>query len=283
MPQSENTQRRAIEYNLIWMERTFKERSTTERLLAPELENGVLTQHDYDLAVTFLPGLHRHYNTFGTVIGAGASYAAQRAQPIPRATGRAAGIVFFGALTGRAIGSALAVYSHYRFIDQIRDPEGFTKAMENIQQRIGPSGPGILGSSQPVILKRSTEFESATSSSSASPDFPPVPDGFSQPQPVSDLVATTQNLSTSPSQPPQPPRETTWDRIRKANGNGVNQSSWDSIRQNHEKAQMQRRSPTQTQPDPFSDGSARYRDGFDRRDEQAKFDAMLEKERGFRG
>ena len=56
------TDRKAIEYNLIWMERTFKERSTTERLLAPELENGILSQHDYDLAVNFLPGLHRHYN-----------------------------------------------------------------------------------------------------------------------------------------------------------------------------------------------------------------------------
>jgi hypothetical protein len=57
-----NPDRKAIEYNLIWMERTFKERRTTERLLAPELENGILTQHDYDLAVNFLPGLHRHYN-----------------------------------------------------------------------------------------------------------------------------------------------------------------------------------------------------------------------------
>lgn len=54
--------RKSLEYNLIWMERTFKERSVTESLLAPERENGLLNHHDYELALAFLPGIHRHYN-----------------------------------------------------------------------------------------------------------------------------------------------------------------------------------------------------------------------------
>jgi hypothetical protein len=57
-----NEHRKAIEANLFWMERTFKERATTESLLSPERENGLLTSHDYDAAVNFLPGAHRHYN-----------------------------------------------------------------------------------------------------------------------------------------------------------------------------------------------------------------------------
>lgn len=268
-----NDDRKTIEYNLIWMERTFKERSSTECLLAPELENGVLTQHDYDLAVNFLPGMHRHYNTFGTLVGGGASYAAQRTQPKWTA-GRTASFVFLGALTGRAIGSALAVYSHYKFIDQLKEPTGFSKAMENIQQRMGPGGP-IRGT--PIILKR------PDSASTSGLDYPPIPDGFSQPQPNFDSGEATPVAAIPPSsQQPQQPQETTWDRIRKANGNGANQSSWDTIRQSHEKAQMQRRPDSNPQPVSPTD-DARYRGGIDRLDEQAKFDALLEKERNFRG
>ncbi|TEB39285.1 hypothetical protein FA13DRAFT_1725271 [Coprinellus micaceus] len=264
-----NPDRKAIEYNLIWMERTFKERRTTERLLAPELENGILTQHDYDLAVNFLPGLHRHYNSLGTVLGAGAAYGAKRTQP-KWTTGRTASFVFLGALTGRAIGSALAVYAHYRFIDQIREPEGFSKAMDNIQQRMGT--PRVGGA--PIIIKRPNNDTSSSSSS----EFPPMPDGFSQPQPVTDRLETAPVPPMSTSPPSQHLQETTWDRIRKANGNGASQSSWDTIRQNHEKAQIQRRPPSQTHP--LSD-DPRY--PANRLDEQATFDAMLEKERNFKG
>jgi hypothetical protein len=47
---------------LTWLESTFNTRSRTEQLLRPELENGVITQHDFDTAVDFFPGVQRYYS-----------------------------------------------------------------------------------------------------------------------------------------------------------------------------------------------------------------------------
>jgi len=46
---------------LIWLESTFNTRSRTEQLLRPELENGLITQHDFDAAVDFYPSAQRYY------------------------------------------------------------------------------------------------------------------------------------------------------------------------------------------------------------------------------
>ena len=45
-----------------WLESTFNTRSRTEQLLRPELENGLITQHDFDAAVDFFPGAQRYYS-----------------------------------------------------------------------------------------------------------------------------------------------------------------------------------------------------------------------------
>ena len=44
-----------------WLDNTFKSRARTEELLRPELESGIITEHDYNLAAQFLPGNHRYY------------------------------------------------------------------------------------------------------------------------------------------------------------------------------------------------------------------------------
>jgi hypothetical protein len=51
-----------MEYNPVWIDRTFKSRQLTEYLLAPEHEAGLLTTRDYDAALSFFPNFHRHYN-----------------------------------------------------------------------------------------------------------------------------------------------------------------------------------------------------------------------------
>lgn len=48
-------------YNILWIERIFRSHAVTEALLAPERESGNITTHDYELAMRFLPGHHRHY------------------------------------------------------------------------------------------------------------------------------------------------------------------------------------------------------------------------------
>lgn len=216
-------------------------------------------------------------------MGAAASYAVKR----PKwPTGRTAGFVFFGALAGRAIGSAIAVTSHYKFIGSIQEPEKFAKAMDNIQHRLGQP---ILRD-VPIIMK-----PAPSSPSAASPDFVDSPDRVSSlslcihlhelnsltayAQPVhqdQDQPPARSNVASSPPPPISHQTQTSWDRIRRANANGAQQSSWDAIRQNHEKAEMQRRPPPQSQS--TSDSPARD----SRAEEQAKFDAMLEKERNFR-
>lgn len=46
---------------LFWVNKTFTSRARTEELLKPELENSNLSYADYEKAIEFLPGRHRHY------------------------------------------------------------------------------------------------------------------------------------------------------------------------------------------------------------------------------
>jgi hypothetical protein len=68
--------------------------------------------------------------------------------------------VILGAFTGRAMGSALAVWQYYRFIESIQEPEGFSKAMENVQRRLGP--PALHG--PPIIAKADSHHSSKSAS-----------------------------------------------------------------------------------------------------------------------
>ena len=48
-------------YPVQWLDQTFPSRSKAEALLRPDLESGLINQHDYNLATTFLPGFHRYW------------------------------------------------------------------------------------------------------------------------------------------------------------------------------------------------------------------------------
>jgi hypothetical protein len=50
-----------LHYNIRWMYSAFRSRAAAETLLSPERESGNLTSRDYDDAIQFLPGPHRHY------------------------------------------------------------------------------------------------------------------------------------------------------------------------------------------------------------------------------
>ena len=43
-----------------WFDHAFRSRTDAESLLRPDLESGLISQHDFDLAVNFLPGYHRY-------------------------------------------------------------------------------------------------------------------------------------------------------------------------------------------------------------------------------
>ncbi|KAF5341170.1 hypothetical protein D9611_006066 [Ephemerocybe angulata] len=275
--------RKTLEYNIIWMERTFKERKTTEQLLAPERDAGVLTQHDYDAALAFLPGMHRHYNTIGTVAGASAAYALKRPSWPP---GRTVGFVAFGALAGRAFGSAIAVMSHYKFIEKIEEPERFSAAMENVQRRLGKAVPKAPG----IVMKPRGRGEEGVEGVEGGGFGGPAVDGegggdaFHPPDPrlIPPFPSPSTPASEAPPPSPSPSTPTTsWDRIRTANGHGTARpSSWDALRQTQAKAELQRRPPPPSSQSPQSDFSSDPR--FREEDDQAKFDAMLERERNMK-
>ena len=50
-----------MSYPVAWLDETFSSRQRTEALLRPDLDSGIITEHDFRLATTFLPGYHRYW------------------------------------------------------------------------------------------------------------------------------------------------------------------------------------------------------------------------------
>lgn len=50
-----------------WLDQTFTSRTQAETILRPHLEAGTITEHDYNLAVSFLPGRHRYWPVRPTI------------------------------------------------------------------------------------------------------------------------------------------------------------------------------------------------------------------------
>ncbi|TFK41066.1 hypothetical protein BDQ12DRAFT_678831 [Crucibulum laeve] len=251
-----------LHYDVVWMERTFRSRATTESLLRPQLESGNLTSQDYDAAVSFLPGFHRHYRTAGVFAGTGLAFKFRRPQ---WTNGRIGLFVLFGAIMGNTIGVLADFKAHLSFVRSIQDPAGFSQAMDTIQKQIGGPigrGPTIprpfeeLQSSgeQPNQERMNREQESFASSTN-----PPVSKPSTMPEPVASPAAA----STSK-----------WDQIRATNARKAGSSSWDNLRQQHERTTI----PRSPGGGSGSDSVAASANN-DRAAEQAEFDALLEKER----
>jgi hypothetical protein len=60
--QSQSEPQPRVPIPLTWLESTFNTRSRTEQLLRPELDDGVITQRDFDAAVSFFPSAQRYYS-----------------------------------------------------------------------------------------------------------------------------------------------------------------------------------------------------------------------------
>ena len=91
------------------------------------------------------------------------------------------------------------------------------------------------------------------------------------------MASTSDDTNTSSPAPNVP--STTWERIRAANAKQAQPSSWDSLRQNHERTRI---SESKRQRSSTGEEGNRFYDDTDRAAEQAKFDELLEKERNFK-
>ncbi|KAL4253211.1 hypothetical protein ABKN59_004725 [Abortiporus biennis] len=242
-----------------WLDSAFPSRGQAEQLLKPDLESGLITQHDFNMAVTFFPGPQRYMPTvFGTIFS---------------------GSLLAG-IFGTFYGNFRRAKMHYRFVTSLTNPEGFNQALENVNRRLGNVEP--LGWSLPGIRDAENEKgPEGVGKEGAARDIDGSPSGAVErwdengsqalpPTPV--IVGQTQQTSQQvapQSRPTSAKPASKWDEIRASN-NGAKTSSWDALRQGHER---------NTLPEGVSIQSPTLNTDDERAREQARFDALLEAER----
>lgn len=252
---------------LNWVFQTFDSRTRTAELLAPELENSSLTQHDYELAINFLPGTHRFWPSIYAAGAAGAMAGYGNFYARPRWPRSRLGIATGGAaMLGLLYGDFRAALAHRTFVRALEDPKAFMGAIQNVYRRVEghehtpsasqlPSGEGAI------------RRDGVGMSSAAGPEM--VEDAtWDQLQPTKPINPNVTGRIPGSVSDPRP--QTKWDQIRAENArNAGRPSSWDILRQQHERTRIPSSSSTST-PDNSRD---------DRTLEQARFDALLEAER----
>ncbi|KAF8976448.1 hypothetical protein BDQ17DRAFT_1441108 [Cyathus striatus] len=219
------------------MERIFHSRAATQSLLTPQLGN--LDIQDYEAAMKFLPGAHRYYGTIGTGMGVTLAYAFRRRRWNNLRIGL---FVLFGSVVGNGLGQFAHLAAHLNFVQSIQNLTGFEFALSNIRKETG-----IPFSRGPVILRYSVQNQSDDASAEDASYLP---------------VATQQQKQVSK-----------WDELRAINEHATKRSSWDTLRQQHE------RNHTGEKPEDHNDC---FKMEKDRTTEQAEFDALLDKERNFK-
>lgn len=162
---------------------------------------------------------------------------------------------------GFTAGRALCLNAHVKFVKSLEDPAGFSRALENIQREIGsiiPRGPEIVRPFEEAQDKRAIGAVPTSSSQGSTYSNPAT--GTNETTLTAPSSAPTSATSTKP--------KSKWDDIRAAN-TPVKSSLWDSVRESHEKSHLS----------PQAEGEGELSEAEHRRQEQAAFDALLERER----
>ncbi|KAJ7492336.1 hypothetical protein FB451DRAFT_1217952 [Mycena latifolia] len=245
------------EYNVSWMDRTFRSRKYSESLLAPELENGNLSRQDYEALMRSLPGIQYSDLTGFAMSGTGVILYS-RFKPPKISVG------LLGYLCGLTVGKGLRMYTHLSFFRSIENINGFERAMANVKRKV-PYDRGLVSFTAPL----SSDWEQ--------PPFEQEADTFygQSPEP-SAAVATTVPAAPTPKAPLAKSR---WEEIRATRRVDAPSKAWENIRQGRKPDGTLL--PKQTGPESESGQPwtpSTFRDS-DRAAEQASFDAMLERER----
>ncbi|THV04849.1 hypothetical protein K435DRAFT_961581 [Dendrothele bispora CBS 962.96] len=226
--------------------------SHVARLLQSEREAGIINHHDSTLTVAFISSVQsmRYYMpvsgaTFGVLAlvairGRGFSFP-QRIFAITSAV-----------TVGHLLPATTASLKFRSYANSLDDPQGVVQALKHVNEKARlPMG----DESDFSVDSQFAEIPAASSPSS---------DTSSQVQPRTQ-GSTTAEIQKSPSK---------WDEIRALNSNKAPVSSWDALRQKHERAQIPASTGTPPPPQPDRD--------VDRAQAQAEFDAMVEKERNMK-
>ncbi|KAH9898009.1 hypothetical protein C8Q73DRAFT_683352 [Cubamyces lactineus] len=249
-----------------WFDHAFASRQKAEQLLRPDLENGLLTRHDYDLAVSFLPGPVRYLPYVHTAVWGGLSaLAVYRFKLKVRFPTTVVGV---SAVTGYGVGIVHYFREHRRFARQLQDREAFLLVLDNVNRRLGNSMPLISQSDRDKILEHINKRR-AENGEVLDAGIEIVTDVGDS----TDSTALTDSLpdpNTSQEGTARP--KSTWEAIREANARNTGRhSSWDELRQRHERQRTAGRvQQKESVPEEVEDPRAKA---------QAEFDAILEAER----
>ncbi|KAH9937082.1 uncharacterized protein B0H18DRAFT_1112965 [Fomitopsis serialis] len=126
-------------YPIQWLDSTFNSRARAEELLRPDLESGLITPHDYQLATTFLPGSHRYWPVL-CVLPRGE----RRRGSVPTLLPQTARVTephntlrYCGGFLGAVWGQFRRADTHATFAKLLDDPVAFSQALENVNRRTG--------------------------------------------------------------------------------------------------------------------------------------------------
>ncbi|KAF8560440.1 hypothetical protein OG21DRAFT_1480249 [Imleria badia] len=249
---------------LSWLHKTFTTRQRTAELLRPELDEHVLSPHDYELATRFLPGPSMDWplaygaGTSAAVYGYG-SYLVRPRWNIWRL--RLGSVAAF--LVGSTYGTFRQFFLHYRFANSLDNPQGFIVALNHVDERLG--GSGQIGFAFQEMLTKKPEIKPDLDHTSHARDVSIVPE--------EEWSRDRDNRIDGDVSRSDPTRlRTRWDEVRAANSRNAGQSSWDTIRQRHERNRL----PDPNGPPIDSSPITEVDEGAAA---QAKFDALLEGER----
>ncbi|KAJ3559766.1 hypothetical protein NM688_g148 [Phlebia brevispora] len=266
-----------------WLDETFNSRAKAEALLRPDLESGLLTQHDFELATTFLPGPNRYWpHVTGGAATIGTVAYGRYYRKLPWGPGRTFLVAGAAYCVGTLLGQLQRARLHYQFSKSLDNPRAFAQALQNVNVRIGGREPlpwtlpQVKEIPQPTVNTSDIHGDTTRPEDGDSIWAQDVPQSLPPPTPPRSFDAAPQSAQAQSSE--NAPRfSSRWDEIRAANVAGAKQSSWDALRQRHERAAA----GDVTQPTNFT--SALNQRDRERAEEQARFDAILDAERKIAG
>ncbi|KAF8898644.1 hypothetical protein BD779DRAFT_1484933 [Infundibulicybe gibba] len=236
-----------------WMEQTFTSKAVTETLLNPERESGNITPNDLTELPAFCQGTIVTTVTHQFVGGLAALPLVFAFRRMRWSNTRMYLFVSASTLAGFLAGQTLCLAAHFKFVRSIENPIGFSQAMTNIQSTLGGKVP-----QSPIIVRQGEKV-------AVGHDMLPIDGNYPNLFVFHIQYSASSDAHPQPTPPPLvTPPSSKWDQIRALNSRTAGHSSWDTLRQNHERARMS----TKNSEEPT-----------DRAMEQAQFDDMLEKER----
>ncbi|KZT30488.1 hypothetical protein NEOLEDRAFT_1173907 [Neolentinus lepideus HHB14362 ss-1] len=292
-------------YSATMLEMTFKNKRQTERLLKPELDNGNLTHHDYNLTANFFGGWSMYAPEAFGLVGLVLPYIVPPAALAlfgcskPVTVTRRAGFAFLLGGAGIFIGQGYYIQRQVQFIQQLENPKGFERAVDNVFHGINPRTP-VQFKLPPIVLGGKVPDSKAKENDPVGIGMEPgkeVEEGLmvdrmediESPASHQAHSAASPSTSSSEAQPSSRPNSV-WDKIRAANAAQGPQSSWNAIRRRSTE------SPASPPSSPASCTQSKARSGIPTGDnvqvlvidenedpervvEQKRFDEMLEEER----